>query len=127
MLSTWPLSVVGVLGIQTQDHWMVGADESTELWRPHDDGNSIQCVIVTHRYMYLGTCNNTFSSSMLSTERHRIDSILEERIAEAGNLHASLDGRLQRSLVKPLVNKSSRANWSVSIAKREDSRGDCVG
>ena len=27
-------SVDGVLGIQTQDHRMIGADKSAELWRP---------------------------------------------------------------------------------------------
>ena len=96
MCYTWPLSVVGVLGIQTQDHWMVGADESTELWRPHDDGNSIQCVIVTHRYMYLGTCNNTFSSSMLSTERHRIDSILEDTFYRQNVCRLWRDSNLDR-------------------------------
>ena len=28
-------SVDGVLGIQIQDRWTVGADEPTELWQPH--------------------------------------------------------------------------------------------
>ena len=27
-------SIDGVLGIQTRGRWMVGADETTELWRP---------------------------------------------------------------------------------------------
>ena len=27
-------SIDGVLGIRTWGHWMVGADETTELWRP---------------------------------------------------------------------------------------------
>ena len=38
-------SVDGVLGIWTQGHRMVGADESTELWRPPQDFKSYNAQI----------------------------------------------------------------------------------
>ena len=36
-------SIDGVLGIQTQDRRMVGADEAMELWRPPNVSN-LQCT-----------------------------------------------------------------------------------
>ena len=37
-------SIVGVLGIRTQGHRMVGADKTTELWQP----GSKKCLYTMH-------------------------------------------------------------------------------